>query len=98
MDIEVRQTGVESTVTNLERLIKGHVEAATVATLSGATERIAEEIARELLKDETFRAEMHALVRKHFGAQCRHWPRTAADAQGRASAEPARAPACGRKP
>lgn len=66
-DIEVRQTGVESTVTNLERLIKGHVEAATVATLSGATERIAEEIARELLKDETFRAEMHALVRKHFG-------------------------------
>jgi hypothetical protein len=53
-------------MTTLERLIKSHVEAATVATLSGATERIAEEMARELLKDKTFRAEMQVLVRKHF--------------------------------
>lgn len=53
-------------MTNLERLIKAHVEAATVTTISGATERIAEEMARELLKDETFRAEMQALVRTHF--------------------------------
>jgi hypothetical protein len=53
-------------MTNLERLIKAHVEAATVATLSGATERIAEEMARELLKDEAFRSEMQSLVRRHF--------------------------------
>lgn len=55
-------------MTNLERLIKARVEAATVAPLGGATERIAEEMARELLKDETFRTEMQALVRKHFSA------------------------------
>jgi hypothetical protein len=55
-------------MTNLERLIKAHVEAATVTTISGATERVAEEMARELLKDETFRAEMQALVRTHFTA------------------------------
>lgn len=55
-------------MTNFERLINAHVEAATVATLSGATERIAEEMASELLKDKTFRTEMQALVRKHFTA------------------------------
>jgi predicted GTPase len=55
-------------MTNLERLIKAHVEAAPVTTISGATERIAEEMARELLKDEGFRAEMQSLVRRHFTA------------------------------
>jgi hypothetical protein len=55
-------------MTNLERLIKAHVEAATVTTLTGATERIAEEMAREILKDEAFRAEMQSLVRRHFTA------------------------------
>jgi hypothetical protein len=55
-------------MTNLERLIKAHVEAATVTTPTGATERIAEEMAREILKDEAFRAEMRSLVRKHFAA------------------------------
>lgn len=58
-------------MTNLERLIKAHVEAATVTTISGATERIAEELARELLKNKTFRAEMQALVRTHFAATMR---------------------------
>ena len=55
-------------MTHLERSIKAHVEAATRTTISDATERIAEEMARELLKDPTWRAEMQALVRKHFGA------------------------------
>jgi len=54
-------------MTNLERLIKARVEAPTVTTISVATERLAEEMARELLKDETFPTELHALVSKHFG-------------------------------
>lgn len=53
-------------MTHLERLIQAHVKTATLTTISGATERIAEEMARELLKDKTFRAEMQALVRRHF--------------------------------
>jgi len=53
-------------VTNLERLIKAHVEATTVTTVAVATEKLAEEMAREILKDPSWRAEMHALVRKHF--------------------------------
>jgi hypothetical protein len=53
-------------MTNLERLIKAHTEATTVATIGSATEKIAEEIARDLLRDPTFRAEMQALVRVHF--------------------------------
>jgi hypothetical protein len=44
------------------------VESATVTTVSGATERIAEEMARELLRDETSRAELQDLVRKHFSS------------------------------
>lgn len=55
-------------MTNLERLIKVHVETATITTLSGATEKIAEEMARELLRDKTFRAELQALVRKYFSS------------------------------
>ena len=53
-------------MTNLERLIRANVEAATVTTISSATERIAEEMARELLKDASFRVEMQTLVRKYF--------------------------------
>lgn len=55
-------------MTNLERLIKAHVESPTVTTLSGPTERIAKEMARELLRDGTFRAELQDLVRKHFSS------------------------------
>ncbi len=58
-------------MTNLEALVRAHVESATVTTISSATERIAEEIARDLLKDETFRAEMQALIREHFTATLR---------------------------
>lgn len=55
-------------MTNLEAVIQAHVQNATVTTISSATERIAEEMARELLKDESFRAEMQALIRLHFTA------------------------------
>jgi hypothetical protein len=55
-------------MTNLERLIEAHVQATTITTLSAATERLTEELAREFLKDPKVRAELHALVDKHFGA------------------------------
>lgn len=53
-------------MTNLERLIRAHTEATTFTTLSAATERVAEEMAREAVKDPAFRAELQALVRKYF--------------------------------
>jgi hypothetical protein len=55
-------------VTNLERLIKAHTEATTVTMISAATERLAEEMAREVVKDPAFRAELQRLVRTHFSA------------------------------
>jgi adenosine deaminase len=58
-------------MTNFERLIKAHTEGAVVTTVTTATERIAEEMARELLKDPAFRAEMQTLVRTHFMATLR---------------------------
>lgn len=58
-------------MTNLERLIKAHTEGAVITTVTTATETIAEEMARELLKDPAFRAEMQALVRTHFTATVR---------------------------
>ena len=53
-------------MSHLERLIKAHTESTTIATISAATERIAEEIAREVLKDPEFRSEMRRLVKLHF--------------------------------
>jgi hypothetical protein len=53
-------------MTHLEQLIKAHTENATVLTISTATERIAEEMAREILKDDAFRAEMQAIIREAF--------------------------------
>lgn len=58
-------------MTNLERLIKAHTEGAVITTVTTATEKVAEEMARELLKDPTFRAEMQTLVRTHFTATLR---------------------------
>jgi hypothetical protein len=58
-------------MTHLERLIKAHTEATSVATLSAATERFAEELAREWLKDPAVRAEVQALVREHFAGTMR---------------------------
>ena len=53
-------------MTNLERMMIPHVEAATTTTIAQATERIAEEMARELLRDPIFRAEMSSIIRTHF--------------------------------
>jgi hypothetical protein len=52
-------------VTHLEKLIQAHVQAARVTTLSSATEKIAEDMAREILKDPIWREEMQALIRRH---------------------------------
>lgn len=54
-------------MTNLERLIKAHVQAATRTPISRATEQIAEGMAREILKDKAFRARIRALIATHFG-------------------------------
>ena len=62
-------------MTNLERLIKAHTQATTVITLSAATQRWAEELAREEANDPEFRAEMRALIRKHFGTTMRRLAR-----------------------
>jgi hypothetical protein len=55
-------------MTNLERLIKAHVEGTVVATVSATTAKLAEEWAREALRDPAFRDELLALVRQHVGA------------------------------
>jgi hypothetical protein len=55
-------------MTSLERLVRDNVARTTVTTISTATERLAEELAREFLKDPAVRAELHALIQKHFGA------------------------------
>lgn len=54
-------------MTNLERLIKAHTEATTITTLSSATEKVAEEMAREFAKTPEFKAEVQKLVRLFFG-------------------------------
>ncbi|HEY3159251.1 MAG TPA: hypothetical protein VGJ78_09860 [Vicinamibacterales bacterium] len=53
-------------MTHLEHLINTRVEAATVTTITTATEKIAEEMAREILKDPVFREEMQTMIRRHF--------------------------------
>src|SRR5262245_44268473 len=49
-------------MTNLERLIQAHVEHATTLTLSSATEKIAEDIAREIIADPDWRRAMRAII------------------------------------
>jgi len=53
-------------MTQLERLVRAHVEAATMMTFGSTAELVAEKIARELLDDADFRAEMRALIRRAF--------------------------------
>lgn len=53
-------------MTNFERLIKAHTEATTITTISSATEKLAEEMAREAVKDPVFRKELQRLVRTYF--------------------------------
>jgi len=52
--------------TLLERLITDRVLSATVGTFSRTTERIAETLAEELLREPEFREQMRRLVRTAF--------------------------------
>jgi len=53
-------------MTQLEHLIQQQVAASVVTTVSRATDKIAEELAREILKDVAFREEMRALIKRAF--------------------------------
>lgn len=50
-------------MTNLQRLIDAQVQATTVTTISRATEKVTEELTREILKDAEFKNKMIALVK-----------------------------------
>jgi ribosomal protein S3 len=53
-------------MTLLESLITQQVNVSVVATLSRTTEKIAEQMAQEILKDPAFRARMRELVQRAF--------------------------------
>jgi hypothetical protein len=72
-------------MTTLERLIRQHVEGAIVVTLSATAERIAEEIAREYLKDPGFKAEMQATIRRQAEATIATLRRNGTPARRRAA-------------
>jgi hypothetical protein len=50
----------------LEQLITQQVSVSMVGTLSRATEKIADQMAQEILKDPAFRAQMRELVQRAF--------------------------------
>jgi hypothetical protein len=52
----------------LEQLIAQQVNLSVVATLSRTTEKIAEQMAQEILKDPEFRTQMRELVKRAFDA------------------------------
>lgn len=54
------------TPTLLEKLIDRAVTTSLLGTLTRTTDRVAEEMAHELLKDPEFRVEMQALIRVAF--------------------------------
>lgn len=70
-------------MTPLERIVQAHVQNAAVTTVSRATETIGEELARELLKDPAFRAELKALAHGHFTATMTALMRTGTPKQRR---------------
>lgn len=53
-------------MTLLEELVRRHVAGSLTATLSRATDRIAESLAEDILRDPQFRAQMRALVERAF--------------------------------
>ena len=53
-------------MTHFEQLIQDAVSRSAVTTLDRATEKIAEEMAREILRDPAFRQEMQTWVRRAF--------------------------------
>jgi hypothetical protein len=48
----------------LERIVEQRTGEALVASVGGAVERVAEEIAKEALADESFRRTIHELVQR----------------------------------
>lgn len=52
--------------TPLEQLIQQQVAASLVNTISRTTDRIAEEMAQEILKDPVWRAHVQDLIRRAF--------------------------------
>lgn len=54
-------------MTPLQQLIQQQVAASVVTTVNRATDKIAEEMAQEILRDPAFREEMRALIRRAFG-------------------------------
>jgi len=52
----------------LERIVDVHAAHAAVGTVSVAVERMAEEMAREMLADETFRRRFREFVRRRAQA------------------------------
>jgi len=61
--------------TPLERLLAPHVTDAVTATITRTTELIAEEMAREILRDPAFRAEMQSIIRSQFANTLRELKR-----------------------
>lgn len=57
--------------TALEKLVQETVRSSVATTLVLATDRIAEQMAREILTDPTFRAELQSLIRTAFSATVR---------------------------
>ena len=53
-------------MTNLDHIIREATARATVTTFSTQTAALAEEMAREIMKDPAFKADMIALVRQAF--------------------------------
>jgi len=55
-------------MTQLERLIQAHTQRATLETIATRSDTVAEEMARELLRDPVIRTELKALVLAAFKA------------------------------
>lgn len=53
-------------MTALEQLIDKQVSTSVVATVARATDRIAEKMAQEILRDPAFREEIQTLIRQAF--------------------------------
>jgi len=53
-------------MTMFEQLVARQVSASVVTTISHATDKIAEQMAREILKDPVFRDQMRDLIKQAF--------------------------------
>lgn len=58
----------DSTTTLLEELIRHRSAEAVTAMLSASALKVAEDVAKEALADEAFRAQFVAMVRRHAAA------------------------------